>query len=47
MPDTSTENQEKSQPVQAENLNAETKNTQKESVNAQQVISVANLPVLA
>ena len=47
MPDTSTENQEKSQPVQAENLNAETKNTQKESVDTQQVISVANLPVLA
>ena len=47
MPDTSRENQEKSQPVQAENLNAETKNTQKESVDTQQVISVANLPVLA
>ena len=47
MPDTSIENQEKSQPVQAENLNAETKNTQKESVDTQQVISVANLPVLA
>lgn len=47
MPDTSTENQEKIQPVQAENLNAETKNTQKESVDTQQVISVANLPVLA
>jgi len=47
MTDTSTENQEKSQPVQAENLNAETKNTQKESVDTQQVISVANLPVLA
>ncbi|WP_259275406.1 ATP-dependent RNA helicase HrpA [Psychrobacter sp. D2] len=47
MPDTSTENQEKSQPVQAENLNIETKNTQKESVDTQQVISVANLPVLA
>ncbi|MEJ6069625.1 hypothetical protein MT378_17920, partial [Psychrobacter sp. 16-Bac2893] len=46
MPDTSKENQEKSQPVQAENLNAETKNTQK-SVDTQQVISVANLPVLA
>ena len=47
MPDTSRENQEKSQPVQAENLNTETKNTQKESVDTQQVISVANLPVLA
>lgn len=47
MPDTSTENQEKSQPVQAENLNAETKNTQKGSVDTQQVISVANLPALA
>lgn len=46
MPDTSTENQEKSQPVQAENINAETKNTQK-SVDTQQIISVANLPVLA
>ncbi|WP_227673165.1 ATP-dependent RNA helicase HrpA [Psychrobacter sp. LFX-11D] len=46
MPDTSKENQEKSQPVQAENLNAETKNTQK-SVDTQQVISVANLTVLA
>ncbi len=46
MPDTSTENQEKSQPVQTENLNAETKNTQK-SVDTQQIISVANLPVLA
>ena len=47
MPDTSTENQEKSQPVQVENINAETKNTQKESVDTQQIISVANLPVLA
>ncbi len=47
MPDTSKENQEKIQPVQAENINAETKNTQKESVDTQQVISVANLPVLA
>lgn len=46
MPDTSKENQEKSQPVQTENLNAETKNTQK-SVDTQQVISVTNLPVLA
>ena len=46
MPDTSKENQEKSQPVQTENLNTETKNTQK-SVDNQQVISVANLPVLA
>ncbi len=47
MPDTSKENQEHSQSVAAKNLNADTKNTQKESVNTQRAISVANLPVLA
>lgn len=47
MPDTSKENQENSQHVQAENLNADTKNPQKESVDAQYAVSVANLPMLA
>ena len=47
MPDTSKENQEHSESVTAKNLNADTKNTQKESVDSQQAISVSNLPVLA
>nr|MBP6496999.1 ATP-dependent helicase [Psychrobacter sp.] len=47
MPDTSKENQEHSQSVAVKNLNADTKNTQKESIDAQRAISVSNLPVLA
>ncbi|MFZ3074653.1 MAG: ATP-dependent RNA helicase HrpA, partial [Psychrobacter glacincola] len=47
MPDTSKENQEHSQSVAAKNLNADTKNRQRESIDTQQAISVSNLPVLA
>ena len=51
MPDTSKEHQEKSQPLQVENLNADTKSTQKEGVRErgddQHAVSLTHLPVLA